>query len=201
MARPSNREQRRADIVRGLMVVLPTYGYERATTARIAAAAGLTTGLIHHHFKNKQAILLALAHALVEAVDRRVTDAETARGRLHAYLDAHLALGPGADAGAVACWVAIGAEALFQPEVGEVYREVIKTRRAELMKRLIAVCQDERRTLQGLESIASALLALVEGFFQLASAAPDTVPHGTAASTARAVADQLLDGQRAAARS
>ena len=35
MPRPSNREERRAQIVDGLMRVLPEHGYERASVARI----------------------------------------------------------------------------------------------------------------------------------------------------------------------
>ena len=58
------REERRAQIVDGLMRVLPEHGYERASVARIAKAAGLSPGLVHHHFENKQAILLALGERL-----------------------------------------------------------------------------------------------------------------------------------------
>lgn len=196
MARPSNREERRADIVAGLMQTLPRYGYERSTTARIAAAAGLSTGLIHHHFENKQAILIALAEALDALVQSRMKESRSPRKRLHAFIDAHLALGEGASEEAVGCWVALGAEAVFQPEVGQVYRAMIESRRVELIARLRAVCTDEGRSTRGLDVVAASLLALVEGFFQLAAASPDVIPRGSAAANARTIADTLLDAQK-----
>ena len=195
MARPTNREERRADIVAGLMKTLPRYGYERSTTARIAEAAGLSTGLIHHHFANKQAILLALADTLDALVRARMQDGSTPRKALHAFIDAHLALGEGASEEAVGCWVALGAEAVFQPEVGEVYRAMIESRRDELLRRLRDVCRDEGRSTRGLDVVAGSLLALVEGFFQLAAASPGVIPRGSAAANARAIADKLLDAQ------
>ncbi len=195
MARPSNREQRRADIVAGLMKTLPVLGYERSTTARIAKAAGLSTGLIHHHFSNKQEILLALAKTLDGLVRQRIKKTRTPRKALHTFIDAHLALGEGASEQAVGCWVALGAEAVFQPEVGEVYRSLIASRRDELLSRLRKVCDDEGRSTRGLDVIAASLLALVEGFFQLAAASPRVIPRGSAAANARAIADKLLDAQ------
>lgn len=196
MARPSNREERRADIVGGLMKTLPRFGYERSTTARIAEAAGLSTGLIHHHFANKQAILIALAETLDALVRSRVGTMHSPRKALHAFIDAHLALGEGASEEAVGCWVALGAEAVFQPEVGDVYRGMIESRRDELLRLLRDVCRDEGRSTRGLNVIAASLLALVEGFFQLAAASPGMIPRGSAAANARAIADKLLDAQQ-----
>ncbi len=195
MPRPSNRDARRAQIVEGLMQVLPEFGYERASIARIARAAGLSPGLVHHHFDSKQAILLALAERLEATVDARMPDARTPRRRLYGFVDAHLALGPDADPRAVACWVALGAEAVFQPEVGAVYRAIVGRRRERLLALLRDVCRDEQRSTRGLETASAAVLAVIEGFFQLASAAPETVPRGSAAATARACVDKLIDAQ------
>lgn len=177
------------------MKTLPVLGYERSSTARIAKAAGLSTGLIHHHFSNKQEILLALAQTLDGLVRQRIKKTRTPRKALHAFIDAHLALGEGASEQAVGCWVALGAEAVFQPEVGEVYRSLIASRRDELLSRLREVCDDEGRSTRGLDVIAASLLALVEGFFQLAAASPGVIPRGSAAANARAIADKLLDAQ------
>lgn len=196
MPRPSNRQERRAQIVDGLMRVLPECGYERATIARIARAAGLSPGLVHHHFENKRSILLALGERLVALVEARQTDAVTARGRLHAFLDAHLALGDGANQDAVACWVALGAEALFQEEVGALYRQVIADRKERLLALLREVCREEGLDDRDLEPLATVVLAAVEGIFQLAAAAPGTVPAGSAAPSLRQVVDTLLDARQ-----
>src|SRR5690242_8084135 len=65
MPRPSNTEERRAQITGALMKVMARSGYDGASIADIAEAAHLTPGLVHYHFKNKQEILLAALHELV----------------------------------------------------------------------------------------------------------------------------------------
>lgn len=199
MPRPSNRQERRAEIVDGLMQVLPAHGYGGATIARIARAAGLAPGLVHHHFENKQAILLALGERLVGIVDaRRSSSKRSPRARLHDFIDAYLALEPAhPDAAlhrrAIACWVALGAEALVQPEVGALYRSLVAARRAELLALLRAVAEDEGRRTRDLDAVAGVVLAAIEGAFQLGSAAPDVIPPGRAAPTLRRILDRLID--------
>lgn len=58
MARPTNTDARRAEIVEAMLRVMARRGYARASIAAIAEEAGLTAGLVHYHFRNKQAILL-----------------------------------------------------------------------------------------------------------------------------------------------
>jgi len=64
MARPSNTEARRSQIVDGLVMVLSERGYERSSVQAIASAAGLSPGLVHYHFKNKLEILVELVERL-----------------------------------------------------------------------------------------------------------------------------------------
>ncbi len=194
MARPSNKDVRREQIVDGLRRVMARKGYERATIAAIAEAAGLTTGLVHYHFKSKQAILLELVDRLAGGLQQRY---ETLAGeaapedRLAAFIDSHLSTGEGADAEAVACWVTIGSEALRQPEVGEVYRRLMGRQRDHLVELLGSLptppdCPEEA---------AAAILAAIEGCYQLAAAAPELVPRGFAARSLRAMTAGLLAGR------
>lgn len=177
------------------MTVLPKTGYERASVAAIARAAGLSPGLVHYHFQNKQEILLALGEALVDAIDARITPRATARQSLHAFVDAHLALGAGASQRSVACWVALGAEAVFQPEVGELYRRLLTHRRDRLLAMLREVCREEGRSSRNLSTLAATVLAATEGYYQLSVAAPDLVPRGSAAGSLRTTLDRLLDAR------
>jgi TetR/AcrR family transcriptional repressor of bet genes len=71
MPRPSNTAERRAQIIEGLLNVIAADGYEGATIASIAKAAGLGSGLVHYHFTTKQAILLALIERIGELIDAR----------------------------------------------------------------------------------------------------------------------------------
>jgi len=194
MPRTKNTDARREEIVLGLMRVLAERGYAGATIAEIARAAGITSpGLVHYHFGSKQEILLALGAHLVAAIDARVVPHDEPLAKLHEWIRAHLALGPSADPEALACWVAIGSEALVQPEVGELYRSVLDERRAALLKMLREVRRAEGKSTRGLTQLATTVLATVEGYYQLGSAAPELVPRGRAAAAVIALVDRALE--------
>ena len=199
MARPSNTEERRRQIVDGLLTVMAERGYAAASVASVAEAAGLAAGLVHYHFENKQEILLALVDTLgARARARRdalVKHARTARTRLFAAIDALLAPGDGADARAVACWVAIGAEAVRQPEVRKQYERLVRTGVHELEALLRDVLRSEGRSTAKAAVAAAGLMAAVEGCFRLAAAAPNVIAAGSAAGLVRAMAVGLIEAQ------
>jgi AcrR family transcriptional regulator len=60
-------EERRAQILAAAERVAMRTGLERLTVRRIAASAGLSNGMVHFHFKNKDALLLALLDDLLES--------------------------------------------------------------------------------------------------------------------------------------
>ena len=51
--------QRRDEIAQVACKVVAQYGFEQATVARIARAAGYTTGMVAHYYESKQEIILA----------------------------------------------------------------------------------------------------------------------------------------------
>ena len=180
-------EERRAQIVRGAMHVVAREGFERASVSRIAKAAGLAPGLVHYHFANKQEVLLALGDALVAVADARLPEQPgEPRVLLDAWVDAHLARGEGASTEAVACWVALGAEAVFVPEVRSLYQRILGERRERLLSLLADVCRAEGRSTRGLDIVAASVLASVEGYFQIALAAPELVPDASAGGAVKA---------------
>src|SRR3954451_9298292 len=121
MPRPSNTDERRKQITRGLVGVMAKKGYDGASIADIAKAAKLTPGLVHYHFKNKQEILLAELQDLTEGhvarLDQALVKSDDARAQLAAFIDFHLGLGAHADPEALACWILLSGEALRDPKV------------------------------------------------------------------------------------
>lgn len=202
MPRKSNTEERRAQIVDGLLQVMAERGYERASVQAIAKAAGLGAGLVHYHFDSKQEILLALVERLhdtfaVRFAARHDPEGDAPLDQLYAFLDARVARGKDADPKLVAAWVSIGAEAVHQPEVRAVYADVM-TRDIDTLRKLVAATLTaEGRATRQARRIAVALLAAVEGVYQLAAAVPSSVPKGFAAPTLRTMARALLDEQAA----
>lgn len=189
---PANTDNRRAAIVAAMLPVMARHGYEKATIQAIAREAGLTPGLIHYHFKSKQEILVSLVAAIVEFARTRYEGQSAASaspmGRLQAYVQARLGLGAGAAPDMVAAWVMIGAEAVRQPEVRVLYEQAIAQELALLTQLLSAGLAEKRRASGSAATLAAGLLALMEGAFQLSSAAANVMPAGYAADAAMAFA-------------
>jgi TetR/AcrR family transcriptional repressor of bet genes len=187
MARPSNTAERRTQIVDALLSVMATHGYEGASVLAIGKTAGLNPALVHYHFKSKEEVLLALVERLVESVRARY-DGQS----LDSFVDAHLALGPGADARGVAAWNVIGAEALRQPAVRKLYRRALATTLREMRRLVKKQLWILRRSTRNAGSIAAALVAAIEGSFRIAASAPNLLPRGFAAPTVKRMAAHLI---------
>lgn len=197
MARPTNTEERRAQIIDGLARVMAHKTYEQATIAAIAREAGLGPGLVHYHFASKQAILVALVEQLVaglEARHARRLDAapDDPWARLDAFIDAFAALDADADPAAVACWTRLGDEAARRPEVALPYRAAVKRWHAALTERVEAILRSDGRPVDAAAEAAAGLLAAIEGAFQLGAAAPGIMPPGAAAGLLKRMARGLL---------
>ncbi|WP_374334547.1 TetR/AcrR family transcriptional regulator [Leeia sp.] len=186
MARPSNTETRRSEIVQALLTVMARHGYEKATIQLIAREARLSPGLLHYHFKHKQEILVALVEALADYAEHRfarLCDGQSQpRQQLEAYLHAWLSLGEGASPERVAAWVMIGAEAVRQPEVRTVYQRVIEAELSRL-RGLIQQVQPHKPE-PFASTLAASLLAMITGSAQLACATRDIMPSAYAAQAA-----------------
>jgi len=199
MARKPNTEQRREQIVNGLLEAIGEHGYDKATIQTIARKAGLAPGLIHYHFQNKEGILLELVKSLAAVAQRRyeslAAPATNAAARLNAYIDARLALGNGAEPRAVAAWVVIGAEAIRQPQVRAAYQDAVAAERVLLETLLHDYLRERGKSPASAGRLAAALIAFMEGAFQLSSAAGDIMPSGYAADMALQLVGRFADAE------
>jgi TetR/AcrR family transcriptional repressor of bet genes len=197
MARPSNKKERRLQIVQGLMSTMATSGYNGATIPQIARAVGLTPGLVHYHFANKQEILIELIHYLTGLVSARckTTEADLPAARLADYINAHLALGEGTNADAVACWITIGAEAVNQPELRAAFQRATAQQVESLEKICEAALTEAGRPTAKKREMALGIIAAIEGSYRLIIGAPDMIPHGFAAPTVRLMAEGFITAQ------
>lgn len=197
MARPSNTDQRRAQIVDALLSVMARTGYERATIVAVADAAGLGQGLIHYHFANKQEILVALVERLSLGLEARVGERLARAGddpkrRVHALVDAYVARGKDADARAVSAWVLVGAEAVRLDEVRVLYERALSRSLERLRSEVADYLRAEGRIARNAPKIAAAMLSAIEGSYQIAVGAPGLLPEGFAAPTLRKMVDGLV---------
>jgi TetR/AcrR family transcriptional repressor of bet genes len=65
MGRPSLAEPRRRQIIDGLRTAIIKHGLAEASVARIAAAAKVPAGLVHHYFASKEDLLIATIDQVV----------------------------------------------------------------------------------------------------------------------------------------
>ena len=184
MGRPSNRDQRRAEILSAFARVLADHGYAGATIAAVAAEADITPGLIHHHFDGKAELLGCLLDDLQARFRQRLRDCDREEEPLFAYGDAALKLDHRADRTAARCWVGLFAEAVRDPALFARVRRTLDGEIGALQRRAgpDATPQD-----------AGALLAFVLGSLVLGAFAPRKTA-GFAAPGFRRLAGALLDG-------
>ncbi|MDN3578348.1 TetR family transcriptional regulator [Chitinimonas viridis] len=197
MPRKPNTDCRRAEIITALQAVIARQGYEKASIQAIAKEAGLAPGLIHYHFKNKQEILVLLVRKLADYGQQRfeqiAAQAGSPEARLHAYLEARLGLGEGAAPDAVAAWVMIGAEAVRQKEVRDIYQQAV-AQELLLLTALLGECLIAQGSDAGKAAeLAAGLLAMMAGAYQLSSSAGSVMPVGYAAHAAKTYARLYLD--------
>lgn len=199
MPRPSNTEVRRSEIVGGLRKIMARRGYDGASVAEIARAAGITAGLVHYHFDDKREILLALIAELVREAGERAERALDRGGddpldRLQSYVDAFLSLETDPDQEAVACWIEIAAEAIRDTRVKKAFEAALAGIAAQLEALAGDALKRERHQAREAKAVAAALLALVHGYFLVSATAPGLIPAGSAASTTKRLARLVVQG-------
>ncbi|HVY28741.1 MAG TPA: TetR family transcriptional regulator [Polyangiaceae bacterium] len=135
MSRPSNREQRRAELVAAFARVMSTHGYAGATIAAVAAEAGVAPGLVHHHFDDKADLLRALLDALIDGFRARTRSYDSESDPLLSYVDAALRLDERSDLVAAKCWVGVFAEAIRDPALFAQMRRLVDSELGNIRQR------------------------------------------------------------------
>jgi TetR/AcrR family transcriptional regulator, transcriptional repressor of bet genes len=65
--------KRRDEIALVACRLVASHGFEQATVARIARAAGYTTGMVAHYYDSKQDIILAALRLILRRIEERLT--------------------------------------------------------------------------------------------------------------------------------
>jgi TetR/AcrR family transcriptional repressor of bet genes len=85
---------RRKQLVGAAISAIHQYGFANATVARIAKRAGVSSGIVHHYFADKDELLFATMRSLLAELRRdtvaRQRSARTPRERVNAVIDASL---------------------------------------------------------------------------------------------------------------
>jgi AcrR family transcriptional regulator len=68
-----DHKKRREEIALVACKVVAEHGFDQATVARIARAAGYTTGMVAHYYESKQDIILAALRLILRRIEERLT--------------------------------------------------------------------------------------------------------------------------------
>ncbi len=83
---------RRKQLVTAAIAAIHEHGFANATVARIARGAGVSPGIVHHYFADKDELLFETMRSLLHDLRRdtvaRQRAADTPRARINAIIDA-----------------------------------------------------------------------------------------------------------------
>jgi TetR/AcrR family transcriptional regulator, transcriptional repressor of bet genes len=189
-------DERRASLIAACARVLAREGAAGASVRAIALEAGVSAGLVGHHFGGVDA-LIAATYAEVEAQVSAALDAAVAaagpdpRARLEAYVSASL-LSPIADSTLLSTWIAFWSLVRARPEIAHLHDEQYGRFRAGLETLLTEVGLPA----PALRRIAIAITALVDGLWLELCLSPQTFAEGEAAAIAREGLAALISTSR-----
>lgn len=138
---------RRRQLIDATIAAIDENGFADATVSRISARAGVSTGVVHHYFRNKDDLLEAtlrdLANTLRREVVERLARAHSPRERVLAIIDGNLAPSLFTRAG-VTAWLAFWGEAPSTPRLARIQSIIIRRLRGNLTHALRPIVAPER---------------------------------------------------------
>jgi TetR/AcrR family transcriptional repressor of bet genes len=158
---------------------------------QISARAGVSSGIIHHYFGGKDALLAATMRAMLrelrEELTRRLATAKSPAERLDAVIGA--SFDTDQFSGAVqTAWLSFWAQTPHSPELSRLARLYLKRLRSNLRHELRTLVDPDAA-----DRIADGLAALIDGLWLTAAVSPRTIEP----EAARALARDYLDAQLA----
>ncbi len=115
---------RRKQLIAAAISSIHEYGLADATLARIARKAGVSTGIIHHYFDDKNDLIFETMRSLLEDLRvetvHRLRTAEDPRGRVLAIVDASFAPQQ-FSVEVMTAWLSLYGSALNAPELRRIF--------------------------------------------------------------------------------
>lgn len=181
---------RRRQLIDATIAAIEANGFSETTVSRISARAGVSTGVVHHYFGNKNDLLEAtlrdLANTLRREVVDRLTIARNPRQRVLAIIDGNLAPSLFHRAG-VTAWLAFWGETPNNPRFARIQSIIIRRLRGNLVHALRPIVSPDR-----LERAAAGIGTLLDGLWLRAALTDGGITHAEATSLAHDYLDMCL---------
>lgn len=188
---------RREALIEATLACLRKYGHEGLSVRRIGAAAGVSPGLITHHFPSVSALIAAsyetLSLSLLHSIDRHARAADASpRERLRRFYEAWFA--PALlDPGLFNTWLVFWSMTSHDPGVRAVHDRTYAAYRAALESLLGQLHRTEAPRFR-LRPAAIALAALLDGLWIEASINPRTFKPDEAVALCEDWTNALCEG-------
>ncbi len=190
-------ESRRADLIAATLDLMAEAGPAETTVRAIAEAAGLSQGMIRHHFSSKEDLINAAYQAhmagQLEGSERDVAGA-TARARLARFVTASLTP-PVVDPRALSLWAAFIHMVRRDPAMRATHEENYLAYRDRLEALIADAFAETGRKVDKAElrRLAIACNAVIDGLWLEGGALPDAFATGEIEAIGRASVAALLD--------
>jgi TetR/AcrR family transcriptional repressor of bet genes len=188
---------RRAALMRAAAACLAEDGVGAATVRAVAARAGVTPGLVRHHFGGIDGLIAATYRHVGETVTEAIEAALAAapadpRGRLSAFVRASFAP-PLLDGDLLATWLAFWGRVRRDAQIRALHGEIYAAYRARLAAMLSAAAAEAGRPIDA-NRAALALTALLDGLWLELCLDPSSFSADEAVRIVEAFVDALLAG-------
>ena len=188
---------RRGELVEATIWSIHEYGLADTTVTRIARRAGVSAGIVHHYFADKDELLfetmrVMLARLRVEAV-RRLRDAKTPREKLLAIVDACFAPDQFSPE-VVTSWLALYASARNSSRLARIlslYHRRLRSNLVFALKQIDPSAESSADRAMQAETIA----ALIDGLYLRAAFNADLPQDENPRQLARLFVTQLVGGK------
>jgi TetR/AcrR family transcriptional regulator, transcriptional repressor of bet genes len=192
-------KERRQVILDAAAACITEYGIEGATMKRVAARAGVSTGMIAYYFKDKNELMTETLSSSAARFRTRLGEAAgTDPGILRLQKIFELSFPPTGEAppSRWPLWLAFASEAPRNPDLGDQLKERIATVRADMERCAAAAIESgDLKTIAQPEEVADLLLALYHGLGALVTVQGETTA-GERAFRIQKLALELLDRAR-----
>lgn len=187
---------RREELVEATLTCLRRYGHDGMSIRRISAQAGVSAGLINHHFPSITTLVAAayetLATSLLQAIRRHAQNAAlTPRQRLRRFFGASFAPDQ-IDPDLFYIWLVFWSRVRHDAEMRAVHDRTYGAYRA-VLEHLLSQLHTGTPPFR-LQDAALALGALLDGLWLEASLSPDTFRPALAVRMCEAWTDALCAG-------
>jgi AcrR family transcriptional regulator len=190
-------EVRKRKLIEATAQCLAEFGYAGTSVRAVAAKAKVSPGLVAHHFKGIDDLIVAtydhvgarVAEALTQAMDSAPDDAEA---KMRAFIDASFKP-PVLDRDLLAIWLSFWSLVRRDPGVRKVHKKVYADYRNRL-EQLIAEIAGARRIKIDAHLAALGFTAMLDGLWLELCLDPTTFSRDDALRIAHAWVDDLVAG-------